>query len=277
MLNLQLMRILAVIPLYHPDTELLRKNLDAFAPWVESILLWQNSPVDASCLEDCPWSAKIRFCGQGSNDGISKALNFAWKTAADEGFDAVLTMDQDSVWKNFPEFVRKVSGNSAPYGFYGPGVNGKAFEGDFIESTDLITSGMLIPMRVLDAVGGWEERFKVDGIDNDFVFHALSLGIKGWKTGGCALIQEFGRVTFRRFLGIRYRVYNYPPERLYEIYRNNLAVIHRYPDTGEFARRFRKNWFLRKPIRILLGEKDVSAKFKAIFAGIRDARRYANA
>lgn len=277
LLHLQMMRILAVIPVFNPEIQLLRNDIDAFADGVDTILLWQNSPLDLSALISRPWYGKLRSCGDGSNQGISKALNFAWRTARSEGFDAVLTMDQDSVWKGFAEFIAKISETTAPAGFYGPGINDQAFEGDFREAGSMLTSGMLIPVEVLDCVGGWNEAFAVDGVDNEFFFHARELGIKGWLTGGCALVHQLGKVRSSRFLGLRFRTYNYPPGRLYGIYRNNLAVIRKYPSAKEFGRQFRRNWFWRKPIRILLGEKDVCAKFKAIFRGIRDARRYPNA
>ncbi len=277
MLHLHLMRIIAVIPVYNPDLELLTRDIDAFAPRVEAVLLWQNSPLDRSAFEGRPWQQKLRFCGDGTNAGIARALNFAWKTAAEEAFDAVLTMDQDSVWEGFSAFMDKVSAPDAPEGYYGPGVNDKAFEGDFRRADNIITSGMLVPLEIINSVGGWDEDFAVDGVDNDFIFHALSLGIKGWLTGDCILHQQFGKVEFRHFLGFRYRVYNYSPERLYGIYRNNLMVIRRYPCTKDFALRFRRNWFWRKPVRILLGESDKKAKFTAIRRGIRDSRREAHA
>ena len=268
------MRIIAVIPVYNPDISLLVKCIDSFESGVESIVLWQNTPLDLRQFEGCCFSGKLRLAGDGSNAGISKALNNAMEIARREAFDAILTMDQDSVWEGFDRFVSKIADPSAPQGFYGPGINDAAFSGDFRKAPSLITSGMLVPLDIACKVGGWNEAFKIDGIDNDFFFHARDLGIQGWTVGDCVLHHKLGNVVFKRFAGIRFRTYNYSPERLYGIYRNNLIVIKKYNGTREFGRAFRRNWYWRKPIRILLGEKDACAKFRAIFKGIRDAGRY---
>ena len=268
------MRIIAVIPVYNPDISLLVKCIDSFADRVDSIVLWRNSLLDPHKFDGCRFEGKLRLAGTETNEGISKALNFALEIARTEGFDAILTMDQDSVWEGFDRYLSKIFTPSAPPGFYGPGINDQAFKGDFRKAEGIISSGMLVPTDVACKVGGWNEDFKIDGIDNDFFFHARDLGIQGWNVGDCALHHRLGNVVFKRFAGIRFRTYNYTPQRLYGIYRNNLIVIKKYSGTRDFGRAFRRNWFWRKPIRILLGEKDVCAKFKAIIKGIRDAGRY---
>lgn len=270
----QAMRILAVIPVYNPDISLLVKCIKSFESGVESIILWRNSPLDPFQLEGYGLAGKLHLAGEGANEGVSKAYNYALEYAREGGFDAIFTMDQDSVWEGFDRFVAKIEGPSAPTGFYGPGVNDRAFNGSFREALTLISSGTLIPLEVALKAGGWNEDFKVDGIDNDFFFRCRELGIRGWEVGDCVLHHQLGRVEFKRFAGIRFRTYNYSPERLYGIYRNNLIVIKKYSGTREFGRAFRRNWFWRKPIRILLGEREVCAKFKAICRGVRDAGRY---
>ena len=74
------MSILAVIVAYRPDVEKLRTNLEAFAPWVDRVLLWKNSPFDFA-------HEKVVEAGDGTNRGISVALNAAAEYAAREGFD----------------------------------------------------------------------------------------------------------------------------------------------------------------------------------------------
>ena len=272
------MKILAVTVVYNPPGEMLLRSVASYADSVARVMVWRNSPVPANLEKDLRALGCV-FAGDGSNAGISCALNAAWKEAVSGGFDALLTMDQDSVWHGLEEFIAAVDSPSSPAGFYSPLIcqNGEKpadFSGGFTAVDTAFTSGMLIPLKVLERVGGWDESFLVDGVDNEFCLHALSLGIKCWKCGAGWLEHRLGKVEFKRFLGIRFRVYNYPPERLYGIYRNNLTAIRRYPDvSGGFRRQFLRVWGWRRHIRMLLGERGLRAKWRAILSGIRDSRK----
>ena len=266
------MRILAIIVAYHPETELIRRNIAAFAGGVDKLLIWRNSPVDEAAIAG--GYDKIEFCGDGSNAGISVALNFAWHYAEEHGYTHILSMDQDSVWEGFDVYLAKIAADTEPRRFYAPGINDQAFDGDFIFADTMITSGMLVPLELAQEAGGWREDFKVDGIDNDFYYRAQMLGWSPVRVGGCKLVQQFGKLIFHKFLNKRIGTQNYSPARLYTIYRNNYIVIKSYPGTEAMEKRFRHNCFRTRPIRILLAEKDKWAKFKAMYKGIRDAKRW---
>ena len=277
------MRVLAVTVVYHPDPELLLRSVASYAGAVEKVLVWRNSPLGDALEADLSAVGNVEFRGSGTNDGIPAVLNAASREMTAGGFDALLTMDQDSVWHDIGAFLRLVSGEGAPEGFFAPQVFGPdaakaadiaAAAPDYSPVLTAFTSGMLIPSDVIGKVGGWCEEFKVDGADNEFCLHARSLGIPLWKVGKGWLEHSLGKVEFRRFLGLRFRVYQYPPERLYGIYRNNLSAIRKYRSvSGPFRRQFLRTWGWRRPLRMLLGEKDLGAKFKAVFKGIRAARK----
>lgn len=266
------MKIFAVTVLYEPDPELLRRSLDSYADAVDTVWVWRNSPLPDSLETELLGYGNVVLAGSGENKGIAAALNAAARAASEGGFDTLLTMDQDSVWHGFREFLRITRYDTAPAGYYVPSINEEA-EYMFTPVDTAFTSGMLIPLRVVDRVGGWCEDFFVDGIDNEFCLHALSLGIRAWKTGGGYLEHRLGTVAPKRFLGLRFLTYNYSPERLYGIYRNNLIAIRRYPSVSRrFRSQFLRTWGFRRPLRMLLGEKDLRAKFRSIYRGIRDAK-----
>lgn len=253
------MKILAIVVAYEPDMELLMRNIGSFAGSVDKVLLWQNSPVGGS------WPDNVELCGDGHNVGISKALNYGWRRASAEGYDFLLTMDQDSVWHGFEMFLGKVTTE----GIFAPGINAACKDG-LREHDLLFTSGMLVPVGILDAVGGYREDFFVDGIDNDLVFHARSLGFSTWLVGGCYLEHSLGHREVRCVLGRDVTTYNYSPARLYGIYRNNIIVIRSYPGTGHLRRTFLKSWIWRHPLQILLAESGRCKKFRAIWLGLID-------
>ena len=255
--------ILAIVVGYRPQEALLRQSIASYAPYVEKVLLWQNSPISFA-------HPKVELCGDGTNRGIGPALNYARERALSEGYDYLLTMDQDSVWKDFPAFL-SLAREAPSDALLGPYVNEEpAGKGGFERSLLLITSGMLVPAPLLRLLGPWREDFAVDALDVDYVLRAAALGVPACKVGAGCLHQQFGQ---RHRKGL-FHVYGYSPERLYAIYRNHLLLFRQYGKVASPVKKmFFKRWMGSRPIRILLGEKQRWGKFKAIFRGIRDGLR----
>lgn len=275
------MKILAVIVAYNPETNLIRKNIASFVDDVDKVLVWRNSSMDEALIAE--GFEKIEFCGDCSNAGIPKALNYAWRYAGDNGFTHLLTMDQDSVWENFKGYLSSALAPNAPQGIFGPRINGTMGYEEYLpadyQNTEIvtypfiITSGMLVSVPLLDRIGGWDESMFVDGVDMEFVFHARELGIFTYRVAGCNLVHRLGNTFKKRFLGRAYTVHNYSPARLYGLYSSHIMVMRKYPSAKIMKPLFRKQNYRQRPIRILLGEKNKCAKIAAIIRGIRDGRR----
>lgn len=296
------MNILAIIVAYNPDRDLLERNIASFAPYVSKILIWRNSLFDLSDIRlgrsaggsVSPGSVavgqaevesvaagsgvagsvalgKIEICGDGANAGIGKALNYAVDYAQRGGYTHLLTMDQDSVWENFQEFlggVEEYEASGKEPGLYGPAVYTAALSERMTPAESLITSGMLVPMAVYDRIGGYDEKFFVDGIDLDFSYKAKEAGLPLWTVGGCHLVQRFGQKERVNLLWFHPVVNNYSAFRLRGIYRNQLIVIRRYKSAYPLKKRYIRHHVLNRIPRILLFEKDRWNKCKAIFGGI---------
>ena len=255
-------RILAIVVGYRPQEALLSQSIESYASHVEKVLLWQNSPISFV-------HPKVELCGDSTNRGIGPALNYAREIAISQGYDYLLTMDQDSVWEDFPAYLSKAL-EAPESALLGPFVNEKPAGKDFEPSLLLITSGMLVSVPLLRLLGPWREDFAVDALDVDYVLRAASLGIPAYRVGAGCLHQQFGQ---KHKAGL-FHVYGYSPDRLYSIYRNHLLLFRQYGEVAEPVKTmFYKRWLGSRPIRILLGEKRRWSKFKAIFRGIRDGRR----
>ncbi len=255
-------RILVIVVAYRPREARLAENLARFAPWVDRVLLWRNSPLQQAFPE-------VELCGDESNRGIAPALNYALDYARREGYDWLLTMDQDSVWEDFLRYRNQVL-SCKEDALFGPPVNEPQTEA-FQPCPFLITSGMLARTSVLERIGGWRADFYVDALDVDLVLKALSLGIPVYRVGAGLLRQQFGR---KRKLEAGFTVYDYPPERLYGIFRNHILTFRAHPEVaGPIRKMFFRRWVLSRIPRILLGEKNRWEKLKAIVRGIRDGLR----
>lgn len=270
------MRLLSVFVLYHPDLVLLEKGISEVAQYVDHILLWENSVVDHHLFADAPFCRKIEWTGSGSNEGISAALNFAWKYAAREGYDYLLTMDQDSVFLGFRNFLDNIRSSHEPLGIYGPGVNWMAFSGSLYRYDFLITSGMLIPVSILNQLAGFRSDFKVDGIDLDLTLRAKETGIPTYLVGDCALLQRYGVSKSRKVIFKQFSISSYSSERLYSIYRNLQILLVEHPDLA-WKRHYRQMWGIRNIAKRILVEDDRRSTFKSILKGIRDGKRVASA
>lgn len=271
------MKIIAIVTCYNPTPELLLKSVASYADHVDKLLIWRNSSLPKELELELSGRFKAEFRGNGTNVGIPVALNAAWQEAVTDNYDGLLTMDQDSIWHDFEAYLTQISANGLSMCFYSPTFKMMG-ETPHPESTILtplditITSGMLIPISVLNLVGGWDESFKIEAVDVEFCLHARSLGIQCWKCGAGWLEHRLGDRQRASFLGIHYYTYNYSAERLYSIYRNHIIVFRRYK--GAISKKARKTFvricIYRQPVRILLGEKDKWAKLTAILRGIRD-------
>lgn len=93
--------ILSIIVTYFPEKELLEKNINAIIHSVDKVLIWENTPSDQRDKYRFFNEEKVKYCGDGVNS-ISHALNYAWRYAQDNGYDYLLTMDQDSCFVDFP-------------------------------------------------------------------------------------------------------------------------------------------------------------------------------
>lgn len=276
------MKIIAIVICYKPTPELLLRSVASYAGSVDKLLVWRNSSLPDTLEKELSSRFGAEFRGDGTNVGISKALNAAWKEAAAGNYDCLLTMDHDSVWHDFDAYVSQASAQDLTKRFFSPLtiiMGCTPSPAQLSSLTPLVvamTSGMLIPISVLDSLGGWDENLKVDAVDDEFCLHAASLGIQCWRCGDGWLEHRLGDKRRVSFLGLHFHIYNYSPERLYGIFRNHIIVFRKYK--GEASKKARhlfvRVWVYRRPIRILLGEEKRWTKIHAILRGIKDGFLY---
>lgn len=259
--------ILAVVVTYFPEEELLSKNISAFIDNVDKVLIWENTPADRRKEYRFIDHEKAEYHGDEINS-ISHALNYAWHYAKAGGYDHLLTMDQDSCFGNFPYYLeRTVFNKNAPEGIYTPSIKEMNIEAtkDFMEIQRPITSGMLIPMEMINKIGGWNEEFKIDSVDDEFCLHAHTLGIKIFVVKDIVMQHRLGNPEMRKFLGHKVILKNYPPSRLYGIYKNNILLIRKFPQFTYIRKDF-EGW-LRYIVWILMFEGNKTRKFISILRG----------
>lgn len=258
-----LARTAAVIVTYYPEPEKLSALLDAIAAQVESIIIVDNGSTDlGGWLRD---SALARGCALvllERNTGVAAAHNVGIAKARSARVDAVLLLDQDSlpapnmvgelrgafasltaagehVGGVGPSQIDGRTGQAAPFVRFGFMRNAHLTCGDpnrtIIRCDHLISSGMLVPMPVLEDVGGMDEALFVDNVDTEWCFRVMSKGYGLFGVCSATMTHTVGEEIARIRVPFVRDVVVHRPVRLYYIMRNHLLLYGRRDTPGRWV------------------------------------------
>lgn len=275
------MRIAALIILYNPDIVLLKKNISACLPQAEHIYLWDNS--EAASLDirtlgvNCE---KLSYHAYSGNKGIATALNDGCRTAFDEGFDWVLTLDQDSIMPDnmiasFTQIIQR--DKQGQIGIITPQINAYAGANhrerqSVDELPKCITSGSLVRLSAFREVNGFKDYLFIDNVDTEFSLNLRLHGYRILRDNSAVLNHHIGNMRpVRLYNKTLFHVLNHNYLRCYYMTRNNL-YIHKHfghmPGTHDYGWNFVMKLFLK----ILFFEDDKRRKLISIYRGISDFR-----
>jgi len=274
------MNILAVIITYHPNLQRLYQNVESFAHDVNGIMIWDNTEGDN-------WFEKtdlhklhplLIYCSERANRGIAYGLNQAWNYARTHQYDTLLTMDQDSVFENFSIYKQHVFEHWGQHGLsvFGPLTLQLKEATKNIQNMDhVITSGMFVPVSLLDAVGGYCNDFLVDGIDVDLCYHLREKGYHVYRDNQSVLHQIYGEPQSRCIFGVTLHSPGYSPFRLYGIFRNHIIIWQRYHYPQTLLWHIVSLYLFGFVIKgVILIENNKWSKLKAVVKGIHDGLRH---
>lgn len=272
------MKILAAIVIYNPDWSLLGDNIRAFYDHVDHILVWNNSDArirlsDIRGLQ--PFFQKTTYKTLHKNVGIAQALNYAWHYAKEHGYDTLLTMDDDSVFEDFGTYRQRVEQHWQANGLSlcGPAAQPTKERG-MQRVRHLITSGMMVPLALLEKAGGYCELFHVDGIDIELCVNLARQNIYAWRDNDSLLRQRYGTPATKRWGPVTLHSPNYSPQRLHDIFCNHIIILrkHRYP--LHLVWHIVRLYFIGFVCKgVLLVETNKKQKLKAVVKGIKDGFR----
>jgi rhamnosyltransferase len=240
----------AVVVTYQPDSARLEANLAAIRAQVDQVLVVDNGSMASSQIESLATRNQAEYLGLVGNRGIGHAQNhgFAWARA--RRADHVLLLDQDSVADGamvacLRSALTTLASFGQPVGAVGPAqvdaeghLNARytRFEAGRYRQVDapvlhaavpcdmLIASGMLIPMAVLDQVGGMDDSLFIDKVDTEW---SLRASRKGWRLFGvpsARLHHRLGEQTLEvRWWGHK-KLPVHKPFRYYYMVRNSVLL-----------------------------------------------------
>ena len=247
--------VMAIVVAYRPDAARLRQVVNALEPQVRRTILVVNGPVATdteTTLSRFDPARTIRL-DNASNLGLAVAQNQGIDVAREQGAEAVVFFDQDSlppadtvavlerVWREREARGEAPAAVGVAYqsegsrhwpGFvsiqwWGFGRRPCRSEADIVEADFLISSGSLIPMRVLDDVGGMDETLFVDHVDTEWCLRAASKGYRFFGVCGVRMTHALGEHSQRIWFGRWRQVSSHHPVRYYYMFRNSVLLYRR--------------------------------------------------
>lgn len=228
----------AVIILYLPDKQSLRRNILSYVSQVGKLLVINNSPDNDVKSIVSSIADNIDYIENENNMGISQPLNFAAQWAIKNGFNWLLTMDQDSYFanNNFEKYLLWLNENSADslavVGInYGEGSSNMNPGKLVVEKVNkVITSGSIINLNAWSAINGFDERLFIDEVDHEYCYRAIEHGYTVLQLNSIYLSHSMGKLVASGYLNM-VKVKNrmlHSPLRIYYIVRNFLFVRLQY-------------------------------------------------
>jgi rhamnosyltransferase len=220
-------KVAAIVVLYHPSTSI-TTCINSYINQVDYVYIIDNTEnIDNIELLNTLKNDNWKYIPLFNNFGIATALNRAIRSAITDGYNYVLTMDQDSQFidnaimhmKNtFNLFDR--TGIVAPNNGYINIIGGS----DYFEVLFTMASGSLIKTSAYIEIGGFEDKLFIDHVDHDFCLKLKNEGYKIIICKSAILLHQLGCDINSSLFNHKKSIVYHNPERLYYFTRNGIYV-----------------------------------------------------
>ncbi len=244
-------KIFAVVVLYNPDMEIVESQYNSLYDQVNHIVYVDNGSSNIKELEEKFFEkiqdrGKLTLIKNKENMGLGFAHNQGISYSKKENADYVLILDHDSVLKDGftksllasylsssetkigaigPIYINEETKEIYPITKYiGPFIKRIIPKTNLVEASCLISSGSLIPIKVLDAVGCMNEDLFVDYIDIDWSYRARNKGYKLYANPNAVMNHKIGD---KRISVFGRKISMHSPLRRYYLTRNSIYMLTR--------------------------------------------------
>lgn len=272
-----MLKIAGVVVLYNPDDNV-GKNIASYLNNIDRLYVIDNSRHKNDNLLQNIY--KIKYIFNNKNLGIATALNIGAKEAIKDGYDFLLTMDQDSKFSsnNLDNMILWLSKNmSDDIGLISPrhiiNVEQQEPKKDIEYPLTVMTSGNIINLKAYEKIGGYKDFLFIDSVDFEYCLNLIDHNYKVIQLNKIELKHELGNIKTEKFLWRNITHSNHNHIRRYYITRNSLYVGKKYKDKyPEFYKRVKRE-IGRDIIKIILLEKDKYKKLKNMIRGYIDFKK----
>ena len=233
---IKLSDVCAGIVLYNPDMDRIVAVINSIKDQVKELYLVDNGSECVSQIRELVDSiVGVYLIENSENEGIAKALNQICQKGIEQGFHWAITLDQDTICpanlvERLTQFVNKENvGIICPAVDY-EGIELKTPEDGrvFEEVYACMTSSSLTNLEAWKFVGGFDESYFIDFVDNEFCMKLRLKSYRILRVNTCAISHQLGNSVEKRFLGKTWKGTSHKPWRLYYMMRNNVRFIKDY-------------------------------------------------
>lgn len=188
-------KIAAGVVLFNPDSRAI-DCLNKLVTQIDCIYVFDNSTMQLSVH----LPERIIYLTESENKGIAYALNRIMERAKLDGYEWVLTMDQDSflpdgMVEDFVYHLNDDIGIICPQVIDKRRAYMKVSEENSVEYIDMcITSASCTSVEVWEKIGGFDEWLFIDLVDNEFCKRLTESGYKILQIKKWVLDQKFGDI-----------------------------------------------------------------------------------
>lgn len=282
------MKILAGITLFEPDIKRLDENLKAILSQVDEVVCIENGSKNVEVIEKFinEKYPEVVLIKNQSNLGIAKALNQIFSYGKNEGYEWVLTLDQDSISpsgmiEEYMYVLSKAAEENIQVGIVSPVVVDRNFDIEIHEKSNAnrcevidkcITSASFTSVKAWEEVGGFWEYLFIDFVDHDFCAKCQKAQIIILQANRVQLLHELGNGVHHKFLGRRVTALNHSAFRKYYMVRNWLIYMHVHKNVIDY--KSVRNSYCFFYLKTLLFEKQKIKKMQQMLKGRKDGKEF---
>lgn len=277
-------KIAGCVVLFQPD-ENVPENIRSYVSTLDLLLVMDNSPDNQKWIKESLPEAedKMVYFPLENNKGIAYALNKAAEMAMAKGCHWLLTMDQDSHFKE-GDFVKltaaieevkrlfKKIGIITPFQQVHHRFSQQSQTG-FSVLRSAMTSGNLLNLQAWAEAGPFAEKLFIDYVDHEFCLRVRKNGFSIVQVNDLHLVHSLGRFEVKKFFGKTIGISNHNADRRYYIMRNGLYTAVKYVNFDWRVSAFIMKGMITDLLRVLVFEKKKGKKIKAMLKGSLDAIR----
>lgn len=226
------------IVLFNPKIERLKTNIIAIYSQVDRLYLFDNGSNDIENLEYFLRDfLDVKLIQSNENVGVAKALNILVMKAIEDGYEWIVTLDQDSVAPSnliseYQKYVGIEEIGMLCCKIIDRNFGERAFNKKHDKGTEFvslcITSASAVNVNAWKRVGGFCEKMFIDAVDFDICMSLREYGYKILKINDVKLLHEVGHSRKVQLLGKEELVFNHSPLRCYYMIRNNFLLGERH-------------------------------------------------
>ena len=199
----------AGIVTFNPNHDRLKMCIDSISSQVDKVFVKDNT---------------------ADNIGLAKALNQLCEQAISEGYEWILTLDQDTIIpdgmiESFIPYTDEVKNAIiCPSVYYEGWDKHQKTHGEIEYVKGCMTSGSFTRLSAWKEVGGFRDDFFIDYVDNEFCMKLMIKDYRVLRVNSCEMIHRLGNSAPGR------KFPSHTTQRLYYMARNNYVFIREYKE-----------------------------------------------